>query len=169
MCKYCERRNAIWFKDSHVDDEGVFGKTYEKKLAYIEDMESEDFFKNKSYLEINVDYEENDKNKRIYGKWFCAEINYCPMCGRNLKRKTLSNTIKAIIQYKWDYIHRKELEKNIAKCSECGKKLNEKSEYAWQGKKIYCGKCFWKEDRTDNEGKCEAVFNCVPDSEEENK
>lgn len=142
MCKYCEEMEGIWLRKKNIYYKTIGEYTGDEKvLAAIIDRGTKSFFKNESYLTVDVDY-----NKKEKGNWFDVKINYCPFCGKNLKRKTLSNSIKAIIEYKWGMIHDKEVEKGVAICSKCGKKINkEEKVITWEGKKIYCEKCSTKE------------------------
>lgn len=94
MCKYCEDIEAIWLKKRNifVGTIGEYDEDKGKRLAAIFDVEGDNFFKMKPYLSVAVNEEKND--------WFDVRINYCPFCGRKLKRKSLTNVIKAIIEYK---------------------------------------------------------------------
>jgi len=87
MCKYCEKTEAIWFRRKNIYS-GTIGE-YEdgdKKLGAIMDFETLDFFKSNSYLTIDVNYDENNKdNDHHIGNWFDLSIKYCPFCGRNFK------------------------------------------------------------------------------------
>lgn len=141
MCKYCEESNAIWLRKKNIyygSNEEYFGKG--KILSAIFDFENKSFFKGKYYLSVDIASNNNDKKQQ--GDWFDIRINYCPMCGRNLKRKTLSNTIRAIINYYYDKKHENDLQNGIAKCSKCGKNIKEKDKIiSYEGKNIYCEKC----------------------------
>ncbi len=144
MCKYCEKMEGIWLKKKNIYYKTIGEYTGDEKvLAAIMDLETKSFFKNESYLTVDVNY-----NKEKRGNWLDVKINYCPFCGKSLKRKTLSNTIKAIIEYKWRITHDNEIEKGAAICSKCGKKINKKEKViTWEGKKIYCEKCSVKEGK----------------------
>lgn len=139
MCKYCEENNAIWFKKrSFYDQNSEYFENEGKRLACIYDVENKSFFKNRTYLDVATNAEQED--------CYQIKINYCPFCGKNLKRKTISGVIKAIIDYKYQTKYCTELEAGVAKCSECGKNIKdevngETHSASIVGKKIFCSKC----------------------------
>lgn len=119
MCKYCDenKMEAIWFKKKNIY-KGSIGEyeENEKMLGAIFDFESEDFFRKEPYLSI-------EKEK---GEWFEIYIKYCPFCGKKLKRKTLSGTIRMIISYCLNKKTEREIYNGNIKCSICDKKINYK-------------------------------------------
>lgn len=136
MCKYCEETEAIWFKKKNIY-KGTVGEYEEGKeiLGGIFDMENDNFFKSKTYLSISTDKKE----------WLDIRIKYCPFCGKKLTRKSLSNTIKAIIDYKYNKKHDNDLIEGIATCSKCGKNIKNElkpgESITYEGKNIYCQEC----------------------------
>lgn len=140
MCKYCEKTEAIWFRKKNIYYRTIGEYDGEdKKLGAIMDFDTVDFFKNNPYLSIDVNYDETKKDYK--GNWFDVNINYCPFCGRNLKRKTLSQTIRAIMDYRWSRIHEIKINEGIEICSRCKKRIYEGENISYEGRKIYCKDC----------------------------
>ena len=139
MCKYCEENTAIWFKKRSIYDEGTeYFENEPKRLACIYDVRNKSFFKNRTYLEVATNAEQED--------CYHIRINYHSFCGKNLKHKTISNIIKAIIDYKYEKKYCTELDVGVAKCSECGKNIKDEASgethsASIEGKKIFCSKC----------------------------